>query len=159
MTSLANKKIYLLLICFLSVFSGYAQTSDLKIDSLQISLRNIQTEDELVPLATTDKNYKEQEIEVSISFYISDPGKLKTLTLTLEKEKVTSFSKVLTFQGVQQQDGVYLTIGKRFFQVLNNKVVMSHKVPASVLKQGLKLTIYATDKDNKISNTVRTGQN
>lgn len=158
MTSL---KIYLLLSCFLSVFSGYAQveTSDLKIDSLQISLRNIQTEDELVPLATTDKNYKEQEVEVSVSFYINDPQNVKTLTMKLEKEKVTGFSKVLTFEGIQQQDGVYLTIGNRFFQVQNNKVVMTHKVPASVLKQGLKLTIYATDKNNKISNTVRTGQN
>lgn len=146
-----TKSILIFLFFLLSVAAS-AQTSNIKLDSLKISMRDIKHESK--PKVASDSVHFQNWVEVSIQFSITGMTNLKTVELTFEKTKGARDFKTFTLKYLSDASGKYLSFQGKRFPIKNSWATISQTLPKKLLNHKVYLSIQAVDKASVASNTL-----
>jgi hypothetical protein len=117
-------------------------------------MANVQDSYDTSPFPEGHPQYKEPRVDVVISFTISNLNNLKQVNVVFEKEKGKKNFKVFQLQYVVAEGKSYLTVGNRFYPIVNGKAVIREQVNAELMRRKIYFSISAIDKQNLNSNTL-----
>jgi hypothetical protein len=136
-----------LLFTFFST-QGYSQQSALSIDSIFITMRNLQTIQEDAPPAVSDTAYASMKVELNMVFRISNLSILQAVELKYGKTSGKGDIADYTLIYVRENNKDFLVYRNKKFVIVNNKVNLNQIVPMSLVRQTGYLTLKAKDTNN-----------
>lgn len=145
-------KTIVFLLFFLFSISAFAQQSNIKLDSLKISMRDVKHES-TTPIPSDSVSFQNW-VEVSIQFCIKGMTHLKTVELTFEKTKGAKDFKTFSLNYLKDASGKYLSFRGKRYPIKNSWATISQTIPKKLLNHRVFLSIQATDKASTSSNTL-----
>lgn len=137
-------------------FSYAANSQDIPnvLDSLSFVMANVQDSYDATPFPEGHPQYREPRVDVVITFTVNNINNLKQVEIIFEKEKGKKNFKAFSLQHTISEGKSYLTVGNRFYPIVNGKVVIREQINAELMKRKIYFSVTATDKQNNKSNTL-----
>lgn len=147
---------FLFLLVAIAIFQCnlFAQNNNsaVKLDSLNLFVRNLQDENELIPFPPGNSQYKDALIEVTIQFKVSNFTNLKVIEVSLANEKGKKDFKSWNLDYIFADGKSYLSMKGNNYEIINSKVTITDQVSAALLKRKLYFSVKGIDTEKKSSN-------
>ncbi len=136
---------------FMTSFA-YAQTAPESIANVQVRYRNMDDAN-VLPVSVDSATYGDSQVEVEISFLVSNPDSMDVLVIKTGRKELSSdmMSAALVF--TKEEDKNYFTYNDNKYEMINNTVVFTALVPESTLRKSSYVSLEVTDRKNRKSTT------
>jgi hypothetical protein len=129
-----------------------AQSSPESVSNIQVRYRNID-DPNVLPVSVNSASYGDSKVEMEITFTVSNPDSISVLEIKTGRQQSTSdiLSAALVFS--KENNKNYYTCNGKKQEIENNTVVFTEQVPENTLKKSSYVSLNATDRKNRKSNT------
>jgi hypothetical protein len=151
------RKLLFILAFLLQVTFASAQTSSIRLDSLYLTTRNLDINDDH-PVSVFDTAHANRKVELNVLFSLSNVEELDILEIKYGTSQGASDVVNVSFQYVVIDNVPYIKLGNKKIPIVQGKIYFTRLIPESSLQRLNYVSIRARDNQGRYSNTI-TAQN